>query len=109
MVEGINKLLNREYLRQQITGSISSNLPENQIGDISGNIPKNVTGNEWNNVTNSKVKTIPFDKYRVKVVLSPSNEFIGIEEIEINKDFLSLKQKIRNRHFHDVEKFYIDE
>jgi hypothetical protein len=109
MVTELNKLSNKNYFPGQITGSVISKFPENQIADISGNVPKNETGNEWNNITGFKTITIPFDKYSVKVVLSSSNEFIGIEEIELNKDFLSLKQKIRNRNFHDIEKFYVDE
>jgi len=29
-----------------------------------------------------------------------------VEEIKINKDFLSFKQKITKKGFHDVSKFY---
>ncbi len=48
----------------------------------------------------------PFDKYEIKVSLSPDNKFIGITGIKINKDFLSYKQKISRKGFHDVEDFY---
>ncbi|VUT28203.1 MAG: hypothetical protein SYNGOMJ08_00766 [Candidatus Syntrophoarchaeum sp. GoM_oil] len=48
----------------------------------------------------------PFDKYEVKVKLSSTNEFIGINEVKINKDFLSHKQKTTLRGFHDVDEFY---
>jgi len=53
-------------------------------------------------------KTIiyPFDKYQIKVQLTQDNEFIGITEIEINKEFLSYKQKITSHGFHDVDEFY---
>ena len=31
----------------------------------------------------------PFDKYLITIQVTPNNEFIGITEIKINKDFLS--------------------
>ena len=48
----------------------------------------------------------PFGKYRITVRLSPSNEFLGIAEVEIDKDFLSSKQKAISKGFHDVDEFY---
>ena len=53
-------------------------------------------------------KIIPylFDKYQINVKLTPTNEFIGIVEVGINKDFLSYKQKTTLRGFHDVDEFY---
>jgi len=48
----------------------------------------------------------PFGKYEIKVRLSPSNKFIGISAVKINKDFLSFKQKTTSKGFHDVEEFY---
>ncbi|GAI43482.1 unnamed protein product, partial [marine sediment metagenome] len=51
----------------------------------------------------------PFDKYLITIKLSPSNEFIGIVEIKVNKDFLSYKQKLPPKGFHDVEEFYKEE
>jgi len=53
-----------------------------------------------------KIILYDFDKYQVKIKLTSSNEFIGILEIKINKEFLSYKQKITSRGFHDVDKFY---
>jgi hypothetical protein len=53
-----------------------------------------------------KIKTYPFDKYEIKIKLTPNNEFIEVLEVKINKDFLSHKQKILSQGFHDVEKFY---
>lgn len=40
-----------------------------------------------------KINIIKFDIYEVKVKLSLTNEFISIEEVKVNKDFLSYKQK----------------
>jgi len=48
----------------------------------------------------------PFGKYEIKVRLSLNNEFRGITEVKINKEFLSFKQKISSKGFHDVEEFY---
>ena len=50
-----------------------------------------------------------FDKYEIKVRLTPNNEFIGIVEVKVNKDFLSYKQKVTSKGFHDVEEFYREE
>ena len=53
-------------------------------------------------------KTIvyPFDKYQITVKLTQTNEFIGITEVKINKEFLSYKQKTSSQGFHDVDEFY---
>ena len=48
----------------------------------------------------------PFGKYEIKVRLSPNNEFRGITEVKVTRDFLSYKQKISSKGFHDVEEFY---
>jgi len=53
-----------------------------------------------------KIILYPFDKYQIKIKLSPSNEFIGIVEVKVNKEFLSHKQKITSQGFLDVEEFY---
>lgn len=58
---------------------------------------------------NNKIVIFPFDKYLIKVRLTQANEFIDIIEVKINRDFLSYKQKITPKGFHDVEKFYRDE
>lgn len=56
-----------------------------------------------------KIISCPFGRYEVKVKVSPSNEFIEIVEVGINKDFLTQKQKISRPGFHDVEGFYLEE
>jgi hypothetical protein len=38
--------------------------------------------------------------------LSLNNEFIEILEVKINKDFLTYKQKMISKGFHDIDKFY---
>ena len=50
--------------------------------------------------------TYPFGKYEITVRLTQNNEFIGISEVKINKDFLSFEQKTTTKGFHDVEEFY---
>jgi len=56
-----------------------------------------------------KTVVYPFDKYLITIKLSPNNEFIGIAEVKINKDFISYKQKAPPKGFHDVEEFYREE
>jgi hypothetical protein len=53
-----------------------------------------------------KIIDYPFDKYQIKIKLAPNNEFIGIIEIKINKDFLSHKQKIISSGYIDVDDLY---
>ena len=53
-----------------------------------------------------KIIKYPFDKYQIKIKLTPNNEFIGIIEIKINKEFLSHKQKIVSKGYIDVDEFY---
>ena len=55
-----------------------------------------------------KIVSYPFDKYEIKVKVSPSNEFLGIVEVGVNKDFLSQKQKTSLKGYHDVDKFYVE-
>jgi hypothetical protein len=52
------------------------------------------------------IKIVPFDKYNIKVKVSKDNEFIGILEVEVNKDFLSHKKSITPTGSHDVDDFY---
>lgn len=59
----------------------------------------------------TKTVEINFDRYMIKVVLSQRNEFIGINEVRINKDFLSYANKLNlmnSSDNSDVESYYID-
>ncbi|MFA5055242.1 MAG: hypothetical protein WC562_03590 [Dehalococcoidia bacterium] len=53
-----------------------------------------------------KIISFPFEKYEIKVKVSPSNEFIEITEVTVNKDFLSHKQRLNIRQSIDVDKYY---
>lgn len=48
----------------------------------------------------------PFDKYEITVKLTPNNEFIAITEVKVKTDFMSYKEKISTKGYHDVEAFY---
>jgi len=54
----------------------------------------------------SRTIIYPFERFNITVKVSPSNEFVGITEVEINKDFMSYKQKSTQQGYHDVEQFY---
>jgi len=56
-----------------------------------------------------KIIDCPFDRYLVTIKLTPDNEFVEIVEVKVNKDFLSYKQKMPPKGFHDVEEFYREE
>ena len=53
-----------------------------------------------------KIIRYPLGKYIISVKVNLSNEFIEITEVEIKKEFLSYKQKMTIKGFHDVDEFY---
>lgn len=55
---------------------------------------------------NFKIIIYPFDKYQIKIKLTPANEFIEIIEVKVNKEFLSYKQKLTSQGFIDVNEDY---
>ncbi len=58
----------------------------------------------------SRIVSVKFDRYTIKVKVGDSNEFLGIVEIGISQDFRSIKQKNKSRGGHDVSDLYeIDE
>jgi hypothetical protein len=52
---------------------------------------------------------VPFGQYEVTVLLGPSNEFLGVLQIAIKKDFLSQEQKLLAHDVHHVEDIYKDD
>lgn len=48
----------------------------------------------------------PFDKYIIKIGLSPTNQFLGITEIKLKKDFRKYEDKVSSEPFYDVDEFY---
>lgn len=53
-----------------------------------------------------RIISYPFGRYEIKIKVTPNNEFIEIVEVAVNRDFVTQKQKLSLRGFHDVEKFY---
>jgi hypothetical protein len=51
----------------------------------------------------------PFGKYEITIKLSPTNEFVGVTAIKVNKDFLSHSQKVSALSSWDVDEYYKDE
>lgn len=56
-----------------------------------------------------KIIEYPFERYIIKVGLSLENEFLGITEVKINKDFRSIENRLRNVRVHNLEEFNIEE
>lgn len=50
-----------------------------------------------------------FGKYEIVVELASDDKFLGIEEVEVNKDFRSHTQRIASTKVLDVEEYYKDE
>lgn len=49
---------------------------------------------------------VPFDRYEIVIRLGPGNEFMGIAEVKVSKDFLTFQQKTQSHGYHDVEDLY---
>ena len=65
----------------------------NNLFNESGNF--NLSGATGDQPTPAyKFIVVPFGKFEVTVKLLPTNEFVGITEISINKDFLSDFQRL---------------
>jgi len=66
---------------------------------------KQATGNI---ISSEDYRIIPysFDIYEIKVKVSPNNEFLGIVEVKVNKDFLSYKQRLSKQSYLDVSDYY---
>lgn len=47
----------------------------------------------------------PFEKYEIVVKLTPDRKFVGIEEVRVNKDFRSFKQKISEKQFSYIDEY----
>jgi len=56
-----------------------------------------------------KVIEYPFDRYLVKVGLSTENEFLGIIEINVNKDFRSYSEKFKAEDYHNLEELKFED
>ena len=54
----------------------------------------------------SRIITVIFDRYSIKVRLGGANEFLGIVEVGVSSDFRSVSQKIQSEGSHDVSSFY---
>lgn len=48
-------------------------------------------------------------KYIIHVRLTQNDEFVSIDEVTVNKDFIDYKQKITLLNYNDVKKYYDDE
>ena len=68
--------------------------------------PSSVVTGEDLRAENYKVINYCVGKYNVKVVLSPTNEFLGIAEVAVNADFRSYEQKAARVGVHEIDEFY---
>lgn len=60
----------------------------------------------YNGSSPHKLVDQKFDRYVVTIRLNDNDQFMGIEKIEINQDFMSFDQKLSNIQFIDSEKLY---
>lgn len=54
---------------------------------------------------NFRLVQFPIDRFEIVVRLSESNQFMGIEEIRVNKEFMEFAKK-SPRGYHDVDDYY---
>ena len=57
----------------------------------------------------SKFIKYPFERYVITLELSPNNEFIGISEVTLNRDFRSFREKIASVKSVDAEDLHFEE
>ena len=50
--------------------------------------------------------TYPIGPFELLVQLGEGDKFLGISEVRIQKDFLTLSQRVGNIQYHDVEDLY---
>lgn len=51
---------------------------------------------------------VRFDRYEVGIRVGPGNEFRGITEVRVSKDFLSDQQRTQTQGYHDVSDLYAE-
>ena len=90
---------------EQPTGKLESDEP---FGEETSDIEKSATG-VIDITKRKKIIEYPFSPYIVKIVLTEDNEFLGIKEIKVDKDFQRLENKLRNIKVHNIEEFNIEE
>ena len=54
----------------------------------------------------SRVVSVEFAEYTIKVKLGDAGEFLGIIEVGMSQDFRSLRQRIDSGGSHDLSEFY---
>jgi hypothetical protein len=98
-----------EELKKNVHGKVGSTLQRENVAP-----PEEVTESQMikekgtGGLPSESFKDIAyrFDPYEITVRLSPNNEFIAITEVKVKKDFMSYKEKISTKGYHDVEAFY---
>lgn len=68
------------------------------------NIINEATGAGIN--SDNKIIIYPIEKYEIMIKLSPTNEFLGVEGISVNKEFFSYKKQVGMLGNADVDQFY---
>lgn len=58
---------------------------------------------------NYKYVIYHFDDYLVKLRLNRNNEFIGIDEIKVRKNFISPNNLYKSSKINDIEKYFVDD
>lgn len=68
---------------------------------------KNVDTGSHDELDKWRTISYPFDKYHIKIKLDSQDKFIGVEEISVDKEFISNKQKFLD-YYEDASKYYED-
>jgi hypothetical protein len=72
------------------------------------NASDNTPTGSHENFVESKTIDYPFHQFIVKIQINESNQFLGITEISINKEFINYKLSSMHKEYHDVDEFYKD-
>jgi hypothetical protein len=78
-------------------------LPDNDY--VYSNLTRGSTGPDPQ-VQRHKLVAVPYENYEIVLWLSEDDRFLGVAELRIKKDFLSLEQRVANTGVFDVDEFY---
>lgn len=72
------------------------------------NVLRNYGTGSHSDSKETKIVSYPFGRYNIKIELTSANEFLGVVEVGIDKEFIAHKRAMIPKGYHDVEEFYPD-
>jgi hypothetical protein len=104
----MKKVMDLGGISSGYSSSTSTSTSTSSTATTTSTVPPSIeTGTH--DFSEKKYVEYPFGKYTIVVELTSDDKFIGITQVQLNKDFRSLSQKLSRKIEHDVEEYYKDE